>query len=109
MPSETEISKEHDCFLRKISKSKEYAYASSEINMVIYLCKNGLLVQYSGSSGQSYCKLTEYGKAFIYSRKIEKRMRFIPIIISIVALVASLAAIVLSPFFTAYFTALYGL
>lgn len=103
------LSKEQIKFLSKVNKEKEYIYKKHEINMVMYLCETKVLIQYTKTSSLSYCRLTEFGKAYLYTRKIEDRFRYTPIIISIVALVISACSIVLSPFFTAFFTSLYGL
>lgn len=109
MSTNPELSKSQIKFLKKVQKKHEYIFSSSDFNMVIYLCKNGLLYQYTKSSNLPYCQLTEYGEAYLYSLKIQNYRWRIVTTISVIALIVSIAAIVLSPFFTAFFTKLYGL
>lgn len=109
MDNNIKVSKEQIRFMRTVQRKNEYVFKSSDMCMVMYLCQNGLLTQYTKSSNLNYCKLTELGKAYLYSYKIENRFRYLPIAISIVALIVSAAAIILSPFFQAYFTVLFGL
>lgn len=51
----------------------------------------------------------EAGKAYLYERKFEDRRWRITTALSVLALITAIAAIVLSPFFNAFFTRLYGL
>jgi len=53
--------------------------------------------------------ITEKGKAYLYERDVFNRRWRITTSIALFALIAAVAAIVLSPFFTAFFSKLYGL
>ena len=104
------LSKGQISFLRKIQCLKEYAYPSEESDIVTYLAHEKMVIEFFDPSSQlAYCKITEYGKSYLYDLKISNRRHRIPLIISIFALIVSALSIVLSPFFQAYFTKLYGL
>ena len=85
MSNNVEISKDQLRFLRIVKRKEEYIYAPSDIGIVMYLCRKGLLIQYTKASSLNYCKLTEDGKAYLYSHKVENRFRYLPIAISIFA------------------------
>lgn len=103
-------SKEQLKFLKKIQYLKEYAYLSDESNIVTYLAHEKMVVKFSKLSSQlAYCKITESGKAYLRDLKISNRRYRITTVLSITALITSILSIVLSPFFQAFFTKLYGL
>lgn len=85
MNNNIEVSKEQLQFMRTVKSKQEYIYDPSDIDIVMYLCRKGLLIQYTKASSLSYCKLTEDGKAYLYNRKVENRFRYLPIAISIFA------------------------
>lgn len=109
MDDNIKLSKQQIQFMEKVNKCIEYTYSPFEINIAMYLCENNLIHTYTKASDLSYCRLTEFGKAYLYDRKIKNRRWRIPIIISSIALIVSIVSIALSPFFTAFFTKLYGL
>lgn len=53
--------------------------------------------------------ISEHGKAYLYERNVLNRRWRITTSIALFALIAAIAAIVLSPLFTVFFSKLYGL
>lgn len=82
MSNNIEVSKEQLRFMHIVKRKKEYIYNRSDIEIVMYLCQKGLLIQYTKASNLNYCRLTETGKAYLDSRRAENRFRYLPIVIS---------------------------
>lgn len=107
---EAKYSKEQQRFLRKIQHLKQYKSLPEESDIATFMHREKMIdIFFNPSTQQRYCKITEAGKAYLHALKISNRWRWIPIIISAIALIISGLSIVLSPFFQIYFTKLYGL
>jgi hypothetical protein len=107
---ESKYSKEQQHFLHKIQHLKQYKSLPEESDIVTFMHREKMIdIFFDPSTQQSYCKITEAGKAYLHTLKVSNRWRRIPIIISVIALIISALSIVLSPFFQIYFTKLYGL
>lgn len=110
------ISNEHIKILKMLLKRNSYFVSNPEPigNQLHYLATLGYvrlvenINEYGEASKPRYI-ITESGKAFLHTHKIENRRWHINTAISIVALITAIAAIALSPFFTTFFTKLYGL
>ena len=107
---ESKYSKEQQRFLHKIQHLKQYKSLPEESDIVTFMHREKMIdIFFDPSTQQSYCKITEAGKAYLHTLKVSNRWRRIPIIISVIALIISALSIVLSPFFQIYFTKLYGI
>lgn len=113
------ISNKAEKLLRKISRVKtfpvektikfntdiidsllKYEYITGEISCVNLS---------NGSLDYSYFSITEAGRAYLDSVKSNKIRFWVPLTISAIALILSGLSIVLSPYFSAYFSRIYGL
>ena len=107
---ESKYSKEQQRFFHKIQHLKQYKSLPEESDIVTFMQREKMIdIFFDPSTQQSYCKITEAGKAYLHTLKVSNRWRRIPIIISVIARIISALSIVLSPFFQIYFTKLYGL
>lgn len=119
----TDLNKKQLELLKKLAKTEAIAVSTLslfELEIFKYLENVGCVAIKRYSAGVNYhgqkrpeelvsVSITEHGKAYLFTRKINDRRWRITTTIAVIALVSAIAAIVASPFFTAFFTKLYGL
>ncbi len=113
------ISNKAEKLLRKISRVKKFP-AEKTIKFNADIIDSLLKYEYitgevscidlsNGGLDYSYFSITEAGRAYLDSAKSNKIRFWIPLTISAIALILSGLSIVLSPYFTAYFSRVYGI
>lgn len=117
------LSKTQLHFLKKLENTDKIdipTLSPSELEICKYLEEQGYANIKRYSAGVNYVghprpvelisvSISEHGKAYIYECYVLDRRWRVTTAISIIALITAIAAIVLSPFFTALFSKLYGL